>query len=55
MAERDPAYRYRLVKRITGYEWGVLRQRGMAWALGLFLEACARPVVQEGVLIRESG
>jgi hypothetical protein len=52
---KDPAYRYRLVKRLTGLEWRALRHRGLEWALALFLESCAMPgQTARRALIRES-
>jgi hypothetical protein len=40
---KDPAFRYRLVKRLTGEEWTVVRQRGLIWLLEEFLTKCYRP------------
>ena len=40
----DPAYRYRLVKRVTGLPWSSVRTRGLAWAVQEFLDACRPPV-----------
>lgn len=41
---RDPAYRYRLVKRVTGHHWSSVRDRGLAWVLQEFVEVCKPPV-----------
>lgn len=43
---RDPAFRYRLVKRITGLEWTVVRARGLIWLLYEFVGKCS-PSVHE--------
>jgi len=40
---KDPAFRYRLVKRLTGEEWTVVRSRGLTWLLEEFLAKCYRP------------
>lgn len=37
---RDPAYRYRLVKRLTGLDWTAVRQRGTVWLLHEFIGRC---------------
>jgi hypothetical protein len=34
---KDPASRYRLVKRVTGEEWSIVRARGLIWLLEEFL------------------
>jgi hypothetical protein len=39
----DPAYRYRLVKRVTGLPWSSVRTRGLAWMVQEFLDACRPP------------
>ncbi len=41
---RDPAFRYRLVKRLTGLEWTVVRTRGLPWLLQAFVDHCAPTV-----------
>jgi hypothetical protein len=40
---RDPAYRYRLVKRVTGLYWSDLKARGLVWVVQAFLETCRPP------------
>lgn len=44
---KDPAFRYRLVKRLTGEEWTVVRSRGLIWLLEEFLAKCQRPVTRQ--------
>jgi hypothetical protein len=41
--DRDPAFRYRLVKRLTGLEWRTVRARGLTWLLEEFVAHC-RPI-----------
>jgi hypothetical protein len=38
---RDPAFRYRLVKRLTGLDWTAVRARGLIWLLYEFLGRCS--------------
>ena len=40
---RDPAFRYRLVKRLTGEEWTAVRSRGLTWLLEEFVARCYHP------------
>jgi hypothetical protein len=40
---KDPAFRYRLVQRLTGEEWTVVRSRGLTWLLEEFLAKCHCP------------
>jgi hypothetical protein len=47
--ERDPAYRYRLVKRLTGLGWVEVRQRGVVWVLARWLDACERCQADEAL------
>lgn len=44
--DRDPAYRYRLVKRLTGEPWSKVRNMGLVWVLEVFLKGCRVPVTQ---------
>lgn len=37
---KDPASRYRLVKRLTGFEWTTVRARGFVWLVEEFLIQC---------------
>jgi hypothetical protein len=40
---RDPAIRFRSVKRTTGYTWGEVQRLGSLWVLLQLMECCQRP------------
>jgi hypothetical protein len=40
---RDPAIRFRCVKRTTGYTWGEVQRLGSLWVLLQLMERCQRP------------
>jgi hypothetical protein len=42
----DPAYRYRLAKRLTGEEWSVVRDRGLLWGVQEFASLFHAPAVR---------
>jgi hypothetical protein len=50
---RDPAFRYRLVKRITGLEWTVVRARGLVWLVYEFVGRCSPSVRERDAALRE--
>jgi hypothetical protein len=50
---RDPACGYRLVKRLTGCEWRVVRDRGSTWLLRRFLSTC--PASADAIRVEETG
>ncbi len=39
----DPAYRYRMAKRLTGLGWRELCDQGLDWTIDRFVEACSPP------------
>ena len=41
--DRDPAIRFRCVKRTTGYTWGQVQSLGSLWVLLQLMERCQRP------------
>jgi hypothetical protein len=45
--ERDPAYRYHLVKRLLGIDWTTLKRRGFTWLLLEFLEVCRKKSLEQ--------
>lgn len=40
---RDPATRYRLVRRLTGTGWKQVRERGVLWVIELWRRRCEQP------------
>lgn len=50
--ERDPAYRYHLVKDVLGIEWSVLQQRGFDWLLLEFINTCVSHSIRRSADLR---
>jgi hypothetical protein len=39
----EPAFRYRVIRRVTGITWTELRPRGLAWLMEELIARCTRP------------
>lgn len=51
-AGHDPAFRYRVIRRVTGITWTELRPRGLLWLMEELVARCSRPA--RGANVKEN-